>query len=180
MDEEEQQRALARHRRSESRFTRFEEFLRELQNYTENRARERVREGSARREVEERTIDEEEQQSALSLHQRREQHRARMERLSRQGEESRVLLEQLRREEELHRRELSRMQFEADGGQLQIHLESQVNEANRGDCAICIDKLKIGQTIKKWPECQHSFHENCIDTWLQEKRTCPLCRRSAS
>ncbi|GKF29452.1 RING-H2 finger protein ATL16 [Tanacetum coccineum] len=49
---------------------------------------------------------------------------------------------------------------------------------NNDDCAICledfIDKQHIGVVVS----CQHSFHEDCINNWLSNERSCPLCRKS--
>ena len=28
-----------------------------------------------------------------------------------------------------------------------------------------------------WGKCSHYFHLMCINTWLQAKTTCPICRR---
>ena len=44
------------------------------------------------------------------------------------------------------------------------------------ECTICLDKIK--NTDKKVLSCNHVFHKNCVDTWLQETPNCPLCRRS--
>lgn len=39
-------------------------------------------------------------------------------------------------------------------------------------CPICLESLdKIFTTV-----CNHDFHESCINTWLETKNTCPLCR----
>ncbi|KAI5196871.1 E3 Ubiquitin-Protein Ligase Rlim [Manis pentadactyla] len=42
-------------------------------------------------------------------------------------------------------------------------------------CCICITDYKEGTKVRILP-CSHSFHTYCIDHWLAEKRTCPLCR----
>ena len=39
-------------------------------------------------------------------------------------------------------------------------------------CSICLESLdKIHSTV-----CNHDFHEECINKWLETKTTCPLCR----
>lgn len=43
-------------------------------------------------------------------------------------------------------------------------------------CTICFET--IGNYDKKSLNCNHSFHRNCINTWLIEQNTCPLCRAS--
>ncbi|KAL3118846.1 hypothetical protein niasHT_008193 [Heterodera trifolii] len=42
-------------------------------------------------------------------------------------------------------------------------------------CSICLSK--IGPKAKQI-KCQHTFHEQCINRWLQENTTCPICRQS--
>ena len=52
------------------------------------------------------------------------------------------------------------------------------------NCSICTDDLEIKP--KRWCvkndkdiktlECNHQFHTECIDTWLENHNTCPLCR----
>ena len=43
------------------------------------------------------------------------------------------------------------------------------------DCPICFKVIRNGSpvTITK---CNHSFHEVCLETWLQYAGTCPMCR----
>ena len=41
-------------------------------------------------------------------------------------------------------------------------------------CSICLEDIRPNQ--QKSLNCNHSFHKDCIDTWLIEKDDCPLCR----
>ena len=43
-------------------------------------------------------------------------------------------------------------------------------------CVICINDFKRNETILKL-HCNHIFHENCIEEWLQIKMECPICRK---
>ncbi|KAJ3630591.1 hypothetical protein MTP99_011783 [Tenebrio molitor] len=42
-------------------------------------------------------------------------------------------------------------------------------------CAICIEPYKICDILRILP-CGHEFHKSCIDPWLLEHRTCPICK----
>ncbi|XP_041970117.1 protein goliath-like [Aricia agestis] len=42
-------------------------------------------------------------------------------------------------------------------------------------CAICIEPYKVSETLRSLP-CSHDFHKSCIDPWLLEHRTCPMCK----
>lgn len=45
-------------------------------------------------------------------------------------------------------------------------------------CAICLDDFQDQQEIKLLP-CQHGFHINCIDPWINDRSDlCPICKRS--
>jgi hypothetical protein len=41
-------------------------------------------------------------------------------------------------------------------------------------CTICLECLN--NQLKTLP-CKHQFHTRCINKWLREKNTCPMCRR---
>ncbi len=44
-------------------------------------------------------------------------------------------------------------------------------------CAICVDDLKVGETLRVLP-CNHHFHQDCIDEWLiNHSDLCPLCKK---
>ncbi|XP_031498346.1 RING-H2 finger protein ATL66 [Nymphaea colorata] len=45
-------------------------------------------------------------------------------------------------------------------------------------CAICLSVFREDQKVKVLPGCDHSFHPDCIDKWLSEQPSCPLCRSS--
>ncbi|KAG6495876.1 hypothetical protein ZIOFF_043706 [Zingiber officinale] len=46
------------------------------------------------------------------------------------------------------------------------------------ECMICLDEIIDGQIVRFLPECCHVFHVQCIDAWLIEHGSCPLCRRA--
>ncbi|XP_027343873.1 RING-H2 finger protein ATL40-like [Abrus precatorius] len=47
------------------------------------------------------------------------------------------------------------------------------------ECAVCLSVLEDGEMLRLLPNCKHSFHVACIDTWLASHSTCPICRTKA-
>ncbi|AES92116.1 putative transcription factor C2H2 family [Medicago truncatula] len=50
-------------------------------------------------------------------------------------------------------------------------------------CAVCLNKLKMEDEVRELMNCDHVFHKECIDKWLEHghdnenhNQTCPLCR----
>uniref|UniRef100_A0A914W605 RING-type domain-containing protein n=1 Tax=Plectus sambesii TaxID=2011161 RepID=A0A914W605_9BILA len=43
------------------------------------------------------------------------------------------------------------------------------------DCPVCIDPYRCGDIVRVLP-CRHVFHKTCVDPWLLEHRTCPMCK----
>ena len=41
------------------------------------------------------------------------------------------------------------------------------------ECSICLEKI---ESTKKSLKCKHHFHEKCIDKWIKNNSSCPLCR----
>ncbi|XP_005988332.1 E3 ubiquitin-protein ligase RNF130 isoform X2 [Latimeria chalumnae] len=42
-------------------------------------------------------------------------------------------------------------------------------------CAVCIEGYKLNDVVRILP-CKHVFHKNCVDPWLNEQCTCPMCK----
>lgn len=63
-------------------------------------------------------------------------------------------------------------------GQLPLHT---VKHGEKGidvdaeNCAVCIENFKVKDIIRILP-CKHIFHRICIDPWLLDHRTCPMCK----
>jgi hypothetical protein len=56
-----------------------------------------------------------------------------------------------------------------------INLPKSQCVLNKIHCAICFDNICNGcymNTLK----CNHSFHPKCIERWIQETPSCPLCK----
>ena len=71
----------------------------------------------------------------------------------------------------------------------EIVLEKKQPEAKQPEakqCSICICDLEEEKPITYYDippssqitklKCGHSFHKQCIETWFEEKNTCPVCR----
>ncbi|XP_038985126.1 RING-H2 finger protein ATL74-like isoform X2 [Phoenix dactylifera] len=47
------------------------------------------------------------------------------------------------------------------------------------ECAVCLESFKMGDRCRLLPVCKHSFHAQCVDSWLLRSPICPMCRTSA-
>ncbi|KAL5544226.1 hypothetical protein UlMin_008010 [Ulmus minor] len=47
------------------------------------------------------------------------------------------------------------------------------------DCAVCLENFRNGDKCRLLPSCRHSFHVQCIDSWLLKTPICPICRSCA-
>lgn len=80
---------------------------------------------------------------------------------------------------------LSRLEDVAAGvGSAQLHAfpvrtlkhKDEIKALGTGNnsCSICISEFEVSEEIMTVP-CLHHFHPACITTWLEKKKTCPLC-----
>ncbi|XP_035884256.1 E3 ubiquitin-protein ligase RNF149 isoform X2 [Phyllostomus discolor] len=52
---------------------------------------------------------------------------------------------------------------------------SQGIDVDAENCAVCIENFKVKDIIRILP-CKHIFHRMCIDPWLLDHHTCPMCK----
>ena len=45
-------------------------------------------------------------------------------------------------------------------------------------CVICIDNIDITDSDTTQIDCNHIFHKDCIDKWLNINKKCPVCIRN--
>ncbi|KAJ4907031.1 RING-H2 finger protein ATL70 [Raphanus sativus] len=45
-------------------------------------------------------------------------------------------------------------------------------------CHICLGDFEGNHMLRQLPDCNHFFHLKCVDTWLRQNPTCPVCRTS--
>jgi hypothetical protein len=60
-----------------------------------------------------------------------------------------------------------------------IYEEGNVLPNDNYTCSICLGEYQTGEQIKPLP-CKHHFHEKCVDEWLSDKNSCPVCRREVN
>ena len=49
----------------------------------------------------------------------------------------------------------------------------QQNENNQ--CTICLEEFQNGD-VRRALDCMHTFHQQCINRWLNIHQSCPICR----
>ncbi|KAJ8379049.1 hypothetical protein AAFF_G00231400 [Aldrovandia affinis] len=54
-----------------------------------------------------------------------------------------------------------------------------IYSAGKTECQICFSSYTEGEELRMLP-CLHDYHVNCIDRWLKENATCPICRVDVS
>lgn len=45
-------------------------------------------------------------------------------------------------------------------------------------CTVCLEEYEAKDVVRVLPACGHAFHAACIDAWLRQHPTCPVCRAS--
>ncbi|OVA02747.1 zinc finger protein [Macleaya cordata] len=54
--------------------------------------------------------------------------------------------------------------------------EEEEEAAGAAQCSICLTTFKDEEKVKVLPDCNHSYHPECVDRWLITHSNCPLCR----
>ncbi len=44
-------------------------------------------------------------------------------------------------------------------------------------CTICLEDIQEETPVRKIHVCQHTFCKECLESWLKENKTCPICIR---
>lgn len=55
-----------------------------------------------------------------------------------------------------------------------VEMKTNETETLEDRCTICLDDLK-NDNCSKLP-CEHIFHKDCIDGWLEQRPNCPICK----
>ena len=58
--------------------------------------------------------------------------------------------------------------------------ETKIEDINKLDpekknCVICLEDFRNGENVINLP-CIHLFHKNCINDWLKNQNSCPICK----
>ncbi|XP_021835443.1 E3 ubiquitin-protein ligase SDIR1 isoform X2 [Spinacia oleracea] len=68
---------------------------------------------------------------------------------------------------------------EASPSSTSTELKQDANGAKDSEddlaCTVCLEQVKRGELLRTLP-CLHQFHANCIDPWLRQQGTCPICK----
>lgn len=49
-------------------------------------------------------------------------------------------------------------------------------ESNNNECSICLEDINNGQPTRVL-DCDHIFHRDCVEKWINIYSTCPYCRQ---
>ncbi|XP_062104787.1 putative RING-H2 finger protein ATL49 [Humulus lupulus] len=60
-----------------------------------------------------------------------------------------------------------------------FHYKTTEDTRSDEDCAVCLETFEMGDKCRLLPTCNHSFHAQCVDTWLLRTPFCPICRTGA-
>ncbi|PON70246.1 43kDa postsynaptic protein [Parasponia andersonii] len=63
-------------------------------------------------------------------------------------------------------------------GQAKLHMNKGSDGHDRSTCSICLADYNDSDMLRLLPDCGHVFHLTCVDPWLRQHPTCPICRNS--
>jgi len=50
-----------------------------------------------------------------------------------------------------------------------------LGQLSERSCSVCLEAYEPGERLVQMP-CQHFFHKACIERWLRQAKSCPLCK----
>ncbi|XP_075732255.1 ring finger protein murashka isoform X2 [Rhipicephalus microplus] len=62
---------------------------------------------------------------------------------------------------------------------LSYRFNPETHESEQTSCVVCMCDFEARQVLRVLP-CGHEFHARCVDKWLKNNRTCPICRGDAA
>ena len=66
----------------------------------------------------------------------------------------------------------------AESAEIEALPEVLLNETiEEYECPVCMEKMSTNDIVRTLP-CFHRLHRDCIDKWLEYKKTCPICKTS--
>lgn len=63
-----------------------------------------------------------------------------------------------------------------------VYSDIKAHKVGKGalECAVCLSEFEDDELLRLLPKCDHVYHPECIDEWLQNHVTCPVCRVNLS
>lgn len=55
----------------------------------------------------------------------------------------------------------------------------KASESENANCAVCLSSFADGERVKTLP-CEHAYHPECVDRWLERSTLCPVCKRDVT
>uniref|UniRef100_A0A0E0MCH9 RING-type domain-containing protein n=1 Tax=Oryza punctata TaxID=4537 RepID=A0A0E0MCH9_ORYPU len=70
--------------------------------------------------------------------------------------------------------------FSSAGGGSRAHGSASSSDSSDAadQCVVCLSDYEEKDVLRILPYCGHDFHAVCIDIWLMQHSTCPVCRIS--
>ena len=63
----------------------------------------------------------------------------------------------------------------------EIELQNNCYYSNESiKCSICVNNLNNNDICRQINRCKHIFHNDCLNRWLYDHNTCPVCRFNLS